>query len=219
MRTRSCLSATIIRSEQAGRGQSLVELAILFPILLIVFSGLIEFGFLLNEYLTLMDAARNAARFSSDGLYNLTDNDHACATTRDFYRQTACLVLQELSQEEPNIQLKPLEDDDIVVSVFSIVSGTGVTTRYPAAYGEAGWSYTLDLSGYGTRERSSRFSAASVNARLNALAPNTGLLLVEVFYSYEQKLKLPWITAFLDDPLILHAYTFMPLVSAEPRSP
>jgi hypothetical protein len=218
MRIPACL-APAPHTEKARRGQSLVELAILFPLLLIVFSGLVEFGFLLNEYLTVMDAARNAARFSSDGLFNVTDNDHACATTRDFYRQTACLVIQELSQEEPNIVLKPLEEDDIVVSVFGIVTGAGVSARYPAAYGEAGWSYSLDLPGYGARERSSRFSTVDVNARLNALAPNTGLLLVEVFYTYEQKLKLPWITAFLGDPLILYAYSFMPLVSAEPRSP
>jgi Flp pilus assembly protein TadG len=37
--------------------------------LLIVLSGLVEFGFMLNEYLALQDAARNAARFASDGLY------------------------------------------------------------------------------------------------------------------------------------------------------
>ena len=35
---------------------------------------LIEFGFILNQYLTLMDAARNAARFASDGLYYQWDN-------------------------------------------------------------------------------------------------------------------------------------------------
>jgi hypothetical protein len=201
-----------------SRGQSLVELALLFPVLLIILSGLVEFGFLLNEYLTVMDAARNAARFSSDSLYSLTDSDHNCASTRDFYRQTACLVQQELSQEQPNVSLNPIEDDDIIISVFSVTSGTGVTARYPAATGENGWSYTLDLPGYGVRERTSGFSTGEVNDRLDASAPSTGLLLVEIYYSYEQKLKLPWITAFLNDPLILHVFTFMPLVSAEPRT-
>ncbi|MFN2305316.1 MAG: TadE family protein [Anaerolineales bacterium] len=47
-------------NSSTNRGQSMVELALFFPVLLILLSGLIEFGFLLNEYLTLMDAARNA---------------------------------------------------------------------------------------------------------------------------------------------------------------
>jgi hypothetical protein len=115
-------------------GQSMVELALLFPVLLILLSGLVEFGFILNEYLSVMDAARNAARFASDGLYFQYDdisttidnmrryrcicegcdgyydiNDNWVAEeidpTNHFYRQTACLVNQELRQERPTIKL------------------------------------------------------------------------------------------------------------------
>jgi len=198
-----------------GRGQSLVELALLFPVLLIVLSGLMEFGFLLNDYLSLMDAARNAARFSSDSLYTSSDSETDCTLTQDFFRQTSCAVIQELSREQPNIAVDTTEHDDIVISVFSVKKGTGVVQRYPTAYGQAGWSYALDSTG--TRERSSSFGNTDVDGRLDPNAPNTGLLLVEIYYSYEQKLALPWITAFVADPLILHAYTFMPLVSAEPK--
>ena len=48
-------------------GQSLVEFTVLLPVLLIMISGLIEFGFMLNYYLDLIDAAREAARWASDG--------------------------------------------------------------------------------------------------------------------------------------------------------
>lgn len=201
--------------EGKGRGQSLVELALLFPVLLIVLSGLMEFGFLLNDYLSLMDAARNGARFSSDSLYTSSDSIMDCATTQDFFRQTACAVNQELSREQPNIAVDTTEHDDIVISVFRVKTGSGVIERVPTAYGQAGWSYALDSTG--VRERTSSFGNADVNGRLESNAPSTGLLLVEIFYSYDQKLALPWITAFLGDPLILHAYTFMPLVSAEPK--
>ena len=201
-------------ARKKGRGQSLIELALLFPVLLIVLSGLMEFGFLLNDYLSLMDAARNGARFSSDSDYTSADSEHDCTITQDFFRQTACAVNQELSREQPNIAVDTTEHDDIVISVFSVDKGSGIVNRYPAAFGEDGWSFALDSTG--TRERSSKFSNAEVNGRLDPGAPSTGLLLVEIYYSYEQKLALPWIRAFLDDPLILHAYTFMPLVSAEP---
>jgi hypothetical protein len=206
-----------ILSRSQARGQSLVEMAILFPVLLIVLSGLVEFGFMLNEYLAILDAARNAARFSSDGLYSSADSNHDCRSTVDFYRQTACLVLQELDQEKPNITIEPDEHDDIIVSAFSVLAGSGIVRRHPEIYGEQGWSYALDLPGHGVRERSSGISNSFVNGRLDASAPSTGLLLVEIYYTYDMKLALPWITAFIGDPVLLHVYSFMPLVSAEPR--
>jgi TadE-like protein len=223
-----------------SRGQGLIETALLVPILLMVLSGLVEFGFFLNDYLALQDAARNAARFSADGLYTFRDSNHSCALvggTQDFYRQTACLVNQELAQERPEISLDfGTGIDDVVISVFSIAQdyctsppsfppvqalppGSGVscvTVRHPIGAGEAGWSAAEDDTHWGTRNQSSRFSSAQIDASLDNMAPSTGVLIVELTYTYDQKLKLPWITAFISDPVVLHNYALMPLVSAEP---
>ncbi|MDW8326983.1 MAG: TadE/TadG family type IV pilus assembly protein, partial [Anaerolineales bacterium] len=49
-----------------SRGQSLLELAIFLPLLLMLLGGLIEFGFALNEYVNLVEATREAARFGVD---------------------------------------------------------------------------------------------------------------------------------------------------------
>lgn len=43
-------------------GQALVELAIVLPILLLLLTGMIQFGLMLNKYLSLNDAARAGAR-------------------------------------------------------------------------------------------------------------------------------------------------------------
>ena len=51
---------------------------------------------------------------------------------------------------------------------------------------------------------------------LDPNAPNTAVVLVEVFYNYNQLLKLPWITAFVPDPQRLHSYTIIPVPAAEP---
>jgi hypothetical protein len=214
----------------------MVELALLFPLLLILLSGLIEFGFILVEYLSLMDGARNAARFASDGLYyqhddtstvidSMEDYNAVCQSTRHFYRQTACLVNQELRQEAPTINLHdngtaldgddyldPLVGNDIIISAFSFTEGVGITTRHPD---NDGWSYAEDLSV--VSDKVSRFTATDVTNRLVSLtSPNTGYVLVEIYYYYDHLLKLPWITAVVDDPLMMHAYAFMPLTSAEP---
>jgi hypothetical protein len=226
------------RFSRLTRGQGLVETAILFPLLLMVVSGLTEFGFLLNDYLALQDAARNAARFAADGMYNFRDGNHSCTAgtgTRDFFRQTACLVNQELSQERPEIAIDlGTGEDDIIISAFSVAQDycqtpvsfppvprvppnpgvSCITARHPTGEGEAGWSEALDSTG--VRNQSSRLSTPDINARLDSAAPSTGFVSVELFYTYEQKLKLPWITVFLDDPILLHNYALMPLVSAEP---
>lgn len=198
------------------RGQGLVETAILLPVLLIVLSGLLEFGFLLNEYMTIQDAVRNAARYAADSDYQFRDPVVNCDNTVDFYRQTACLVNRELSREAPFVGLNLANGrDDVIISVFSVDGPSAeITARFPEDVGEAGWSMAEDFSG--TRNQSSSFSSAQMQAKLRGFAPNTGYVLVELYYSYEQKLKLPWITAFVPDPILLRLYAVMPNSSAEP---
>ena len=208
------------------RGQSLIEVALLFPVLLILLSGVVEFGFMMNYYLNFLDGAREAARFASDGDPYRRDANTNCSAslgvvTEDFYHQTACLAMQVA---RPLI-LSPLSDD-VVISAFGVVEGV-VTDRIPAnphdpptgtetpgewhLYGYGGACAPEDLNC-----NPSRFTNTDIETRLSDTAPNTGILLVEVFFDYEQTLKLPWLTAFVPDPLHLHAYAIMPLVAAEP---
>jgi hypothetical protein len=201
-----------------GKGQSLIEITLLFPVLLIMLSGMVELGYLLTRYLALIDAARNAARFSSDSLYYVRDGSTNCdpdngPVSSDFYYQTACLVLQELEQEQPTIELDLARGDDIIVSAFTVVGGAfpSISARHPSA---TGWSYAAATNG--SRNQNSDFTSAEVAARLQSGAPSTGIIMVEIYYHYDHLLGLPWITAFLDNPLLVHGYTFMPLVSAEP---
>lgn len=204
----------IEKGRKPGRsGQSLVEVAILFPLLLILLSGLIEFGFMLNHYLAVLDATRNAARFSSDSQYNVSDADNDCASTQDFYLQTACLVQQELAQEKPSITIDLDEGDDIIVSAATITGGATprVSARHPVV---TGWSYAERLTG--TRNQESSYTNEQIEAFLQADAPNTGIIIVEIYSHYHQLLRLPWITIFVPDPFLLHGRTIMPLVSAEP---
>jgi len=92
------------------------------------------------------------------------------------------------------------------VSFFSI--GDGIYIRYPNATGYRHYS-----------NQTSAFSDADIQARLNPSAPPTGVLLVEIFYHYPQRLKLPLFTELIPDPIPVHSYAIMPLTAAEPESP
>jgi hypothetical protein len=121
------------------RGQSMVEMALAFPILLLVLAGTLEVGKYFNDYLTLLDATRESARFAADQeysrviepLYDPADsNENTYITSgqcdNDFYRQAACLVLQNIS----GFRFDPAVDD-VVVSTFSIGSDGRVAYRFP----------------------------------------------------------------------------------------
>jgi hypothetical protein len=221
-------------------GQSIVEFALMAPILLILLSGLFEFGFLFNSYLAVLDSARNASRFASDSQFDTWDDITDCSST-DFYRQTACLAVSELAASQPTIDLclpgmvkKHCtgfdwdEMDDVIVSVFSILRTPSTEVkRFPEDLGgcvEYGWSYATDQSGldqcgahrYGMHV--SKYPSAKIESLLATGAPNTGFVLVEINYHYWQMLSLPWFTQFVPDPINLNLYALWPLVSAEPTS-
>ncbi len=60
------------RRRDGERGQSLVEFVLTAPILILMLIGLVEIGDGLNSYLTVVSAARDGARLSSQG--NATDS-------------------------------------------------------------------------------------------------------------------------------------------------
>ena len=47
---------------QRQSGQSVVELALITPILIVMFAGLVEVGWFANNYLTILDVTRAGAR-------------------------------------------------------------------------------------------------------------------------------------------------------------
>lgn len=56
------------------KGQSLVEFAIILPIILLLLMGIVEFGMMLNSYLTIQNVAREGARLGIVGGSDLEIN-------------------------------------------------------------------------------------------------------------------------------------------------
>lgn len=59
-------ASTALRFDARGRGQALVEFALIFPIFLLVLFGIIEFAFILNAQLSLNYATRDAALVAAE---------------------------------------------------------------------------------------------------------------------------------------------------------
>jgi hypothetical protein len=178
-----------------------------------LFAGVIEFGFILNFYLSLLDATRDAAR-----LYSGADPFLANGTSdnQDFYLQTAYMVQRVLDPviDDPTyrgrrILLDPAHDD-VIVTVYGAKGNTVTLWR------DAGPYHLFPTAGSASGNYPSIFTAQNIlNTRVTN-APNAGVLLVEIHYNYHHVLNLPWMTAWLPNPLHLQAYTIMPIRAGEP---
>ena len=197
-------SATGLRKSKA---QSLAEFAITLPMLLLLFSGVVEFGFALNYYLSILDATRESARYHS----NLDPFDSFGGDNIAFYQSAAGMAYANLDPtvQDPSFQGRRIvldpDMDDIIVTVYA-KSSTDVVS-YPTSGPFRAFS-----------QQDSMFTTDEIASRFESDSPNAGVLVVEVHYYYHQVLGLPWLTAFVPDPILLRAYTIMPLVAAEPPS-
>jgi hypothetical protein len=185
------------------KGQSFVELAVVLTILLLLLAGMVEFGYLLNQYINIVDGAREAARFgvNADPFIRTTS---PFGLDQNFFRGLSDLAENTMVPIMLDISARSgYAGDDVVISVISL-SGSNVV-RFPD---NDGWSrYSNAVSA---------ISNGQVAARLDSNAPNTGLVIVEVYYGYPQILKMPFFTAIIPDPIAVHAYSIMPLPAAEP---
>ncbi|MBI9049297.1 MAG: pilus assembly protein [Anaerolineaceae bacterium] len=129
--------------------------------------------------------------------------------------------------------------DDVVVRVFSVSDAGGYSVKEawpqsapPNNNGYWAWSdndldttnnanWMEDCQGNIVRTEP-YYTTTTVSNRLNLnptstqMTTNKGLVSVELYYCYHQVLQLPVWTAFVSDPLRLHAYTIMSLPAAAP---
>jgi hypothetical protein len=240
------------RKHHRSHGQSFVELMLVVMFLVLLLAGVTEYGFMLNQFLHVLDGSREAARFSSTSLAFVmsggsivTDGSGNIEDNLPFYYITAAKAATTMDP----VQLNPVNPDDIVISVFSVDSVhllTQLPTRFPAS-NPNGWSLCAHYAAFaayfptqsasvptqlsapgwslGCTVRTSQFSPADIRTHMSSFtsAPNTGVLLVEIYYNYPQLLKLLSHNAFLGmsysllpDPIPLYVYSIMPLSNAQP---
>lgn len=229
---------------QSRAGQSLLELALILPVMLLILVGVVEISFYIGRYLDVLDLTREAARFASardpqinDYIHGITPGDLDCNTPDafNFYYDTACIFSPPAgspSCDNPDfcnglndlIYLNPLTDD-VVISVYTITNHS-VTNVWPdvgywalsendGIVGNDG-NWRNNCRGEPTRS-TPHYTEGEVDAFMDANSPNTkGFVAVEFFYCYDQVLNLPLFTDFVPNPIQIHAYTIMPLPAGEP---
>lgn len=213
-----------------SRGQSFVELALVVPVLLLLLAGMVELAFFIFTYLTAIDLTREAARFASGRDYRSytagsATLDECNNSNLDFYNDTACFFI------DPNfnsyIPINEADYTDVNISVFTIKDYTTISDRWPevgtASKTDNMWTlygnnWQKDCKGNVTTTEP-YFSNSKMESLLSSdtdTARWKGVVVVELYYCYQQVLNLPVFSQTIPTKLRMHAYTLMPAPEAVP---
>jgi hypothetical protein len=198
--------------KQRNKGQSFMEMTIVLGVLLLLLLGMLEFGNLLNQYVNLVDGAREGARFGSnnDPFFDpVTKKDDYDKIQTSFYTNID-QIIDGFSTYDKAGAIAPIilnpDEDEVLISFLSIRTGGTYIPYGPwCKFCKGKHPSSKILTDHG-------FIAGSLNDH----APNTGVLIVEIFYAYHQLLNLPLFTSVIPNPIQVHAYAVMPLSAAEP---
>jgi hypothetical protein len=213
-------------SGMGAKGQSFIELALVLAFLLLLVAGMVQLGFFMFSYLTALDLTREAARFASTRDFHFAktsqDADECNNKTLNYYYDTACFFTDP--DLNPSIPISRTQYADVTISVFTITDNH-VTDRWPKppidSDGDGVWSlynnnWKKDCDG-STVYTQPFFTNADIESKFQVNATRSkGLVLVEVFYCYNQILDFPVISRFIPSPFRIHAYTIMPYPQAIP---
>jgi hypothetical protein len=179
-------------TQPKNKGQSVVEMAVMLPILLIIVVGLVEIGALLFSQMTVTNAAREGARFGAAGGNN---------------RDITVVAQKALSAT--------LNYDGDNTNLYVIRGKTGTDGRFDTSTSDP------DADSYWWVEQtiSGTTSTQSISPTVveSALAMSqTKVLIVQAFYDHKSLLGLPVID-YLADQVLLSSYTLMRMESPTVR--
>jgi hypothetical protein len=192
---------------QSNKGQSFMEMTIVIGVLLLLLIGVVELGYLMNRYIVLVDATREGTRFGSSGKidpYIRTTSPYV-QNPNFFLKMDNVIEGDGTAENSGALDTILLNEatDDIIITFYRIVNA-----RIEEKFGP--W-HKYAANGY-----QPRITDATIESGLDIKAPNSGVLVVEIFYSHNQLLKFPIFTTVIPDPMQVHAYSVMPLNLAKP---
>lgn len=84
------------------KGQSIVETALIMPVIILILAGIIDFGLIFNNYLIITNASREGARIAAAGISDsdVTDTVASITQTLDHDQMTVSIVPDDLNRHK-----------------------------------------------------------------------------------------------------------------------
>jgi hypothetical protein len=204
-------------------GQSLVELALILPLLLLMFAGLVEVGAALRNYLVVVNANREGTRFAARGRWF----DSVDEVQEIFGRVVAAAGIEQRGDQFVQI-LRPLPVGDLgpnttiaihYIQVPDQIDRVGGLAVEPAVINGPWYTGTVHLGrsevnapavAEAAREANYEFNQKYfIQDRLLDIPSEDNFVIVEVWFEHEQLLKLPFFTELLPETFTLYAQSTM----------
>jgi len=191
------------RSFPERRGQSLVELSLITPIVLLLLLGLTEVGAALRSFLVVSNAAREGARYGAKSKYTPDEN------IVDWVRQSAVSL--------------PITANVDGVNVVDGEKATVIVTRLRKVFSEGSYEYEVEDSyleggdGRDTVLTEEWFTSQEQKSQeldekewpVGVPREAMDMIAVEVMFDHDHLTGLFSVGSFLPDPVPLHAMTVM----------
>jgi hypothetical protein len=213
------------------RGQSLLELAVILPVLLILLMGLVEVGYALRDYLIVVNAAREGCRFAARGRFSPESVGARVVSAGGIVRvgNPAADVpfLRTYGSPDPNTGIIatyiPMDSEGNVTSTISsdcsnpapiavthcysgvLPSGAGGVRAILAGDSKVSLARIVERHGPSTASISAMREAAGYERMSNHI------VVVEVFFMHHPLWNNPFVP--LPDPWMMHAQTEMRVVT------
>lgn len=202
------------------RGQSLVEMAIITPLLLMMLLGIFEVGYVLRNYLVIANVTRETARFATKP-NNLTITDSETTGYNKIISHSITSAAGQLHNE----LYQPGESGMVISNIIASVTMTDCEYNnyhvvYPGDFGREDLSYSTAPQ-YTSRLDYLR-EAQKVGERHRDIAcryrdeggqplgiPQEHVVIVEMWYTSHQLLGVPLLSNPLTDPIPLYSKTVM----------
>ena len=114
------------RLRRSESGAEVIEFALTLPLLLLVVLGIIEFGFVFQQYEVVTNAAREGARIASLSTYGPTDATRAANAEA---RVDDYLVAGGLDTANATVCVGPADDDTVCDGSVSATALPGVASK------------------------------------------------------------------------------------------
>jgi hypothetical protein len=221
------------------KGQSLVEMTLIAPLLLLMFLGVVEVGWALRSFIVLQNANREATRFAARGRYL----DFSKTTPEEIgYPVVLQHELDSLGRDaEGKPQQLPLNVSDdpngtVIISHILVDTGecdpdhdaryndlilTPLTPgyeRFMISYGDPNNHTQMDFAAEAEqmRQENETFNCSLATITPSALPSANSAIIVETYYKNPQLLGIPLIANRFTNPILLYTRTIM-RISADAR--
>lgn len=188
------------------RGQALVEMAIITPILIFLLIGVFEVGLTLRAYLVLANANREAARFAVRQDY--LDFNSSTVGYEKVWSHTLVSIADQIDfQQRGTMIISYLSIQAYCTPPYTVTTPLDVPTytwKYPTT---STHQTRLDYTAVGDELLTGQIKHSCEALRHGIVIYPYSVVYVEMIYEHPQLFGFPLISNPLSDPILLYTHT------------